>query len=38
MASLCHALKVDPAKEAMSPIGRPIKIVDGGKTVKQLFT
>jgi hypothetical protein len=38
LVSLCHALKVDPNKEMMSPIGRPIKIVDGGKTVKGLFS
>jgi Protein of unknown function (DUF1501) len=38
LASLCHSLKVDPAKEMMSPIGRPIKIVDGGKTVRALFS
>jgi Protein of unknown function (DUF1501) len=38
LASLCHSLKVDPAKEMMSPIGRPIKIVDGGKHVPALFT
>jgi hypothetical protein len=37
LASLYHALKIDPAKENMSPLGRPIKIVDGGKVVKQLF-
>jgi Protein of unknown function (DUF1501) len=37
LASLCHSLKVDPAKEMMSPIGRPIKIVDGGKHVSALF-
>ncbi len=37
LASLCHSLKVDPAKEMMSPIGRPIKIVDGGKPVAGLF-
>ena len=30
-------LKIDPTKENMSPLGRPIKIVDGGKVVKQLF-
>ncbi len=36
--SLCQSLKVDPAKEMMSPIGRPIKIVDGGKAVKGLFS
>jgi hypothetical protein len=38
LTSLCHALKVDPTKEIMSPIGRPIKIVDGGKTVSELFS
>jgi len=37
LASFCHALKIDPAKENMSPLGRPIKIVDGGKVVKELF-
>jgi hypothetical protein len=37
LSSFCHALKIDPAKENMSPLGRPIKIVDGGKPVKELF-
>lgn len=37
LASFCHALKVDPNKENMSSVGRPIKIVDGGKVVKELF-
>jgi hypothetical protein len=37
MSSFCHALKIDPTKENMSPLGRPIKIVDGGKVVKELF-
>ncbi len=37
LASFCHALKVDPTKEAMTPIGRPIKVVDGGKPVRELF-
>jgi hypothetical protein len=37
LASICHALKVDPTKESMTPIGRPIKIVDGGKSVHELF-
>ena len=36
--SICHSLGVDPEKEFMSPIGRPISIVDGGKVVKKLFT
>jgi hypothetical protein len=37
MTSLCHALKVDPTKETMTDIGRPIKVVAGGKVVKALF-
>ena len=37
MASLCHALKVDATKEVQTPIGRPIKVVDGGKVVSELF-
>lgn len=37
LTSLCHSLKIDPKKENMSPLGRPIKIVDGGKVVKELF-
>src|SRR4051794_16034045 len=38
LTSICHALKIDPTKENMSPLGRPIKIVDGGKVVPQLFS
>ncbi len=37
LSTFCHALKIDPAKENMSPQGRPIKIVDGGSVVKPLF-
>jgi hypothetical protein len=37
MASFCHTLKVDPTKEVQTPIGRPIKVVDGGKVVPELF-
>ncbi|WP_397571856.1 DUF1501 domain-containing protein [Schlesneria sp. T3-172] len=35
--TICTALEVNPAKENMSPIGRPLKIVDGGKPVSKLF-
>ena len=35
--SICKSLHVDPAKENMSPVGRPMKIVDGGKPVDSLF-
>ena len=34
----CHALKIDPRKENMSPLGRPIKLVDGGSPVSELFS
>jgi hypothetical protein len=37
LASFCKALHIDPAKENMSPVGRPIKIVDGGQAVAELF-
>lgn len=37
-SSICHSLKVDPKKENMSPLGRPMKIVDGGKVVDELFS
>jgi len=35
--TICHSLKIDAAKENMSGIGRPIKIVDGGEPVRELF-
>jgi len=35
--TFCHALGIDPEHENMSPIGRPIKIVDGGEAVKEAF-
>ena len=35
--SFCHALKINPRKENLSTEGRPLKIVDGGKMVKELF-
>jgi hypothetical protein len=37
LQSFCKVLKIDPKKENMSPLGRPIKIVDGGVPVKELF-
>jgi len=38
LCSVCHSVKVDPELKTMSPLGRPIKIVDGGKVVPQLFS
>ncbi len=35
--SICKSMKVDPAKENISPQGRPLKIVDGGKPIEKLF-
>ena len=35
--SICHSLKVDPRTENFSPLGRPMKIVDGGKVIDKLF-
>ena len=36
--SICHSLEVDPRTENFSPLGRPMKIVDGGKVIDKLFT
>ena len=36
-STVCKSLQVDPRKENMSPIGRPLKIVDGGEPVEKLF-
>lgn len=35
--TFCQALKINPRKENMSSLGRPIKIVDGGEAVKELL-
>ena len=35
--SICHSLNIDPRIERLSPLGRPMKIVDGGQVVEQLF-
>jgi uncharacterized protein (DUF1501 family) len=35
--TFCHALKINPRKENLSGVGRPIKVVDGGQPVKELF-
>jgi uncharacterized protein (DUF1501 family) len=36
--TFCRALKIDADKENMSPIGRPIRIVEKGGAVEELFT
>lgn len=35
--TFCHALGINPRKENVSPIGRPVPIVDGGQHVRELF-
>lgn len=35
--SVCTALRVDPTRENISPLGRPMRIVDGGEVVSELF-
>lgn len=35
--SICQSLQIDAGKEFMTPIGRPIKIVDGGTPIAELF-
>jgi hypothetical protein len=37
LQTVCHSLKIDSKKENTSPLGRPMKIVDGGERVKELF-
>ena len=36
-ATFCRSLGIDPAVENMSPSGRPIKLVDGGTAVHEVF-
>lgn len=36
-STFCATLGIDPKKENQSPVGRPLKIVEGGKVVKQLL-
>ncbi len=35
--TFCKALKINPRKENLSGLGRPIKIVDGGKPIEELL-
>jgi hypothetical protein len=37
LCSLCRCLNIDPAHENISPLGRPLKIVDSGEAVEELF-
>jgi len=35
--TFCHSLRIDASHENMSPVGRPIKIVEGGEAVREAF-
>lgn len=37
-SSICHALDVDPTSESISPLGRPMKIVEEGSVIDGLFS
>ncbi|MEO1997767.1 MAG: DUF1501 domain-containing protein, partial [Planctomycetaceae bacterium] len=36
-ATICHALGIDSNKEVMTPLQRPMKLVNDGKPVSELF-
>jgi hypothetical protein len=36
--TFCASLKIDADNENMTPIGRPIKVVEGGEPITELFT
>ncbi|NNJ25890.1 DUF1501 domain-containing protein [Alienimonas chondri] len=38
LRSCCHALGVDADHEHMSPLGRPLRVVDKGEVVQELFS
>jgi len=35
--TICHGMQVDADHENMSSVGRPLKIVDGGKLIKEVY-
>jgi uncharacterized protein (DUF1501 family) len=37
-STFAHCVGINPAKENQSPVGRPIKIADGGSVIKELFS
>lgn len=38
LCTLCHSLQIDARHENISPLGRPMKVVDGGEPVQKLFS
>ncbi|MEE2705677.1 MAG: DUF1501 domain-containing protein, partial [Planctomycetota bacterium] len=37
-ATICHSLGIDPNKEVMTHLQRPMKLVDNGAPVSELFS
>lgn len=35
--TMCRAMKIDPTTQMVTPIGRPLKIVDGGQVISGIF-
>ncbi len=35
--TFCKQLTINPAKELQTPVGRPMKLVDGGSVIKELI-
>ena len=36
-ATICHALGINPNKDVMTPLARPMKLVDQGTPITGLF-
>ena len=37
-ATLCDQLGIDPDHEVATPLGRPMKLVNGGRIVRELLS
>jgi hypothetical protein len=37
LVSFCQSLRINPRRENLSTEGRPLKIVDGGRVIRELF-
>lgn len=38
LRTICHSLHIDANQENMSNVGRPIRVVDGGEVVQEVFS
>jgi hypothetical protein len=36
-ATIYHALGIDPEKEYVTPTGRPVRLANDGKVIRELF-